>query len=123
MGSLKAIINFFDIFFITIWGFTVIDIMPLLVVKGGYDIFNSVDSSIKVASAFVGLIYFSCRIYFYVHKSKNEVLIQKQQIREMEIKNNKMDLNNYMFRGQINDLSKEEFEESERRLIKKGENG
>jgi hypothetical protein len=104
MGSLKAIINFFDIFFITIWGFTVIDIMPLLVVKGGYDIFNSVDSSIKVASAFVGLIYFSCRIYFYVHKSKNEVLIQKQQIREMEIKNNKMDLNNYMFRGQINDL-------------------
>ena len=41
----------------------------------------------------------------------------------MEIKNNKSDLNNYMFRGQINNLSKEEFEESERRLIKKNEDG
>jgi len=118
MASLKAIINFFDVLFFTIWGFTVIDIAPLLLVKGGYDVFGSVDTSIKVASAFVGLVYFIFRIYFYVHKSKNDVLLQKQQIRELEIRNNKADLNNYLFREQIAEIPKEEFEESERRLTK-----
>lgn len=116
MASLKAIINFLDVLFITIWGFTVIDIAPLLLVKGGYDIFGSVDATIKVASAFVGLIYFVFRIYFYVQKSKMDMLLQKQQIRELEIKNNKSDLNNYLFRGQIESMPENEYKESSDRL-------
>jgi len=116
MASLKSIINFFDVLFITIWGFTVIDIAPLLLVKGGYDVFGSVDDSIKVASAFVGLIYLGVRTYVYFHKSKNEMLIQKQQIRELEIKNNKADLNNYLFREQIDSIPESEYQESSDRL-------
>lgn len=114
--NLKAFYTTLDIIFGTIWGFTIIDIIPLFVLNGGNVVFTNLDNSIKVASAALGLIYFVIRIYFYYHKSKGEIALQKEQIRELEIKNNENDLTNHIFGRQLNDMPIEVYKESKERL-------
>jgi len=64
----------------------------------------------------LAFIYFGFRIYFYYHKSKGEIALQRQQIRELEIKNNEKDLTNHIFGKQLNSIPIEEFEKSKERL-------
>lgn len=114
--NLKAFYTTLDIIFGAIWGFTIIDIIPLFVLNGSNVIFSNLDNSIKVASAALGLIYFVIRTYFYYHKSKGEIALQKEQIRELEIKNNENDLTNHIFGKEFNNMSIEAYKKSKEQL-------
>jgi hypothetical protein len=91
MANLKAIINFFDIFFATFWGFTFIEIAPILMINGYADLFSEIDNTIKALFAFVGLVYAIMRAYFYFQKSVIYVKIQHEELRKKKQENNKED--------------------------------
>lgn len=117
--NLKNLYLTLDIIFGTIWGFTLVDLIPLILLSNTNQLFANLDNSIKVMSAFVGLVYFAFRIYFYYHKSKNEIEYLKQQTKELEIKNIQTENANFLFRKEIEiDMSREEFEKSKERLTK-----
>ena len=117
--NLKHLYLTLDILFGTIWGFTLVDLLPLILLSNTNQLFANLDNSIKVISALVGLVYFAVRIYFYYHKSKSEIEYLKQQTKELEIKNIQTENANFLFRKEIEgDMSREEFEKSKERLTK-----
>ncbi len=117
--NLKYLYLTLDILFGTIWGFTLVDLLPLLLLSNTNQLFTNLDNSIKLTSAFVGLVYFAVRIYFYYHKSKSEIEYLKQQTKELEIKNIQSENANFLFRKEIESLPTEEYLKSKERLIKK----
>ena len=116
--NLKVLYTSLDIIFGTIWGFTILDLIPLVVVNGGNIVFSNIDNSIKVASALFGLIYFGFRIYFYYHKSKSEISLLKEQAKELELKNISTEKKQFVFREFIENMPEELYVESENRLKK-----
>jgi len=85
-------------------------------IKVQIGLLQNIDNSIKLGSSLLAFIYFGFRIYFYYHKSKGEIQLQRQQIRELEIKNNEKDLTNHIFGRQLNTMPIEEYEKSKERL-------
>ena len=117
--NLKSIYTLLDIFFGAVWGFTIIDIIPLVAINGGNIIFSNLDNGIKVVSALFGLIYFAIRIYFYYHKSKGELSLLREQTKDLELKNLANEMTNFLFRNSIDAIDREEFEKSKERLKEK----
>jgi len=113
--NLRIILGFCDTLFTFVWGVSLIEFM-LILTSNYHDLFSNVDNGIKTTFALFGLIYFGFKIYFYVHKSKGERKLQAQQIRSLEIENNKKDIENYMFGTVLNELPKDEFERSKKRM-------
>jgi len=116
--NLKELYIALDFIFTIIWGFTIIDVMPLIIVGNSHLIFSNLDNGIKVASALIGLIYFVIRIYFYYHKSKVEISYLKEQKTELELRNKNNEVQNFMFAKDFAEMKMEEFENSKKRLKK-----
>ena len=89
MQEVKDFLNFLDITFATIWGYTVMDIAPNFNVTY---IISSFDSVMKSLFALVGLIYAGVRCYFYYKKGlrENAKAILEEQRMAQEIENLKM---------------------------------
>ena len=89
MQEVKDFLNFLDITFATVWGYTVMDIAPHF--NASY-IISSFDSIMKSLFALVGLIYAGVRCYFYYKKGlrENAKAILEEKRLEHEIENLKM---------------------------------
>ena len=89
MQQIKDFLNFLDFTFATVWGYTVIEIMPHF--STSY-IFSSLDNIIKSLFAFVGLIYAMVRCFFYYKRGirENAKAILEEQRMSQEIENLKM---------------------------------
>ena len=77
MGTIKLFWNILDIFFLSIWGLTIIDILKMA--EGNY--YASLDNWIKTLMALAGLIYFLITI---PHKIKMQRLDRKMREEEIE---------------------------------------
>lgn len=88
MQQIRDFLNFLDFTFATLWGYTLIDILPHL--STTY-IFSSLDNIIKSLFALVGLIYAIVRCYFYYMKGvrENARAILEERKMEQEIENQK----------------------------------
>jgi len=84
MGKIKWVYDSLNGLFISIWGLTIIDLIPFL----KPDIFSSFDGIIKTFMAFAGLVYFVITI---PHKIKMQKLARKQK--QLEIKDLEKDVN------------------------------
>jgi len=118
MITMKQILHFFDFVFGCVSGFSLIELLPIIVTGHVSYIFSNVDNGIKISSAVVGLVYFIFRIYFYYHKSKEEISFLKQQTIDLELKNKSNEVKNYLFSKDFADMKTEEFENSKKRLKK-----
>lgn len=77
MGTIKLFWNILDIFFLSIWGLTIIDILKMA--EGNY--YANLDNWIKTLMALAGLIYFLITI---PHKIKMQRLDRKMREEEIE---------------------------------------
>lgn len=108
---IKYFYHIADYIFGFIGGFAFLD-----AIKVQIGLLQNIDNSIKLGSSFFAFVYFGLRIFFYYHKSKGEIALQKEQIRELEIKNNENDLTNHIFGRHLNDMPIEVYKESKERL-------
>ena len=85
MQQIRDFLNFLDFTFATIWGYTLIEIVPNF--SSAY-VFSSVDNIIKSLFALVGLIYASFRCFFYYKKCIREnakaMLEEQRLMQELE---------------------------------------
>ena len=75
MQIIKDIYTFLDYFFITIWGFTLIDIIPIIT---GGTILTTFDNFIKSMFALAGFIFILIRMHHYWHDKKLDRKIKKE---------------------------------------------
>ena len=108
---IKNVYHIADCFFGAIGSLAFFDAIKLQI-----GLLQNVDNSIKLGSSLLAFIYFGLRIFFYYHKSKGEILLQKEQIRELEIRNNEKDLTNHLF---SNMMPIEEYNKSKEQLKRK----
>ena len=83
MDRIKTLINFLDTFFLSIWGLTIIDLLPLAQIQ----IFKTFDDSIKVLMAFSGLVYFIVTIPHKLKMQNLERKIKKEQYKKLALEN------------------------------------
>lgn len=90
MQQIRDFLNLVDYLFATLWGYTLIDLIPHL--STSY-VFSSIDNVIKSLFALVGLIYASVRCYFYYKRGirANARAILEEQKLAQEIENNRVD--------------------------------
>lgn len=85
MQQIRDFLNFLDFTFATIWGYTLLDILPHL--STTY-VFSSLDNVIKSLFALVGLIYAIVRCYFYymrgLRQNAKSILEEKRILQEIE---------------------------------------
>lgn len=83
MQQIKDFLNFLDYIVATFWGFTVIEIMPLLTSgSASLTVLNSVSEFIKVLFAIAGLIYLIVRLMHFIKMSKINIDIRKEELEE-----------------------------------------
>lgn len=89
MQEVKDFLNFLDVTFAGVWGYTVLDIATHFNVTY---VISSFDSIMKSLFALVGLIYAGVRCYFYYKKGlrENAKAILEERRLEQEIENLKM---------------------------------
>lgn len=106
MQQIRDFLNFADYIFATLWGYTLIDLIPHL--STAY-VFSSIDNIIKSLFALVGLIYASVRCYFYYKRGvrANALSILQEKKLAQEIENNRVDFykkfNNEFLKDSKND--------------------
>ena len=100
MHHIKDFLNFLDITFATVWGFTLVELVPNF---NSVYIFSSLDNIIKSLFALVGLIYAMVRCYFYYKKGvrENAKAILEEKILEQEIESLKNDMFNKKFHNEF----------------------
>jgi hypothetical protein len=86
MNQVKDFLNFVDIIVGTFWGFTVLEIFPILN-TGTTIVFTQIDNIIKISFAFVGLVYAIVRLVNFFHMARLNRDYRKQEIIEKERKN------------------------------------
>jgi len=74
MTKIKSFFNFLDTVFFSVWGLTIIDLIPIIGI-------SSVDNLIKTLMAAVGFVYFALSI---PHKRKIQKLERKLKEQELE---------------------------------------
>lgn len=105
MQTIKEIFSYLDCLFIPLWGYSMIETLMLFVTGSFFSTSNSV---ISLLLAVTGLVYFFIRIYYYTKKQSISVMMDKENLRKMQIENNKADLNNYLFAQNMNEIPDEE---------------
>jgi high-affinity Fe2+/Pb2+ permease len=87
MHHFKEIIHFLDYTFAILWGFTVYDLVIAINVGG---VFSTIDNIIKLAFAFIGLVYTGVRLHHYYHSSKLDRQIKKEELERITKENDKI---------------------------------
>lgn len=83
MQQIKDFLNFLDYIVATFWGFTVIEIMPLLTSgSASFTLLNSVSELVKVLFAIAGLIYLVVRLIHFIRISKINLEFRKEELQE-----------------------------------------
>lgn len=90
MTKLKSLLSFLENISLSIWGLTILDIIPLI----DFNIFSSIDNTIKTSMALFGAIYFAISLPFKVfdllHKKKLQKLdmeIKKEELEKIQNEN------------------------------------
>ena len=83
MHHVKDFLNYVDMIVGTFWGFTLLEIVPILS-TGTTIVFTQLDNVIKILFAFVGLIYAIVRLYNFIHMAKLNLDYRKQEIIEKQ---------------------------------------
>ena len=83
MATIKLLLNMLDIFFLSICGLTIIDILKIA--DGGT--YSSLDNWIKTLMALAGLIYFLITIPHKIRMQNLERKEKQEQIEKLEIEN------------------------------------
>lgn len=81
MNQIREFFAILDYIAVTVWGFTVYDILPLVT---STDFLTTTDGIIKTLLAFVGLIYLSARTTTYIIMSRLNKRYREQEIIEKE---------------------------------------
>lgn len=82
MQQIRDFLNFLDFTFATLWGYTLIEIMPNLTATY---VFSSLDNVIKSLFALVGLIYAVVRCYFYYMRgirANARAILEEQKLKQ-----------------------------------------
>jgi len=85
MSKLKAIINFLDTFFLSVWGITLMDLLPLI----DLDLFSSLDNTIKTLMALAGFVYFVITIPHKLKMNKINRKIKQEELEKITKENDK----------------------------------
>lgn len=85
MATIKLLWNILDIFFFSIWGLTIIDV--LRIADGGT--YSGIDNWIKTLMALAGLIYFLITIPHKIKMQRLDRKLKEEQIEKLEIENDK----------------------------------
>jgi hypothetical protein len=84
MANMKLIFKIFDVFFMSIWGLTVVD---LIKVTSQTEILLNIDTKIKTIMALVGLIYFLIQIPHKLKTQKQDRILKEEQIKKIKREN------------------------------------
>ena len=87
MQIVKNLVYFLDYTFAILWGFTVYDLVIAINVGG---VFSTIDNIIKLAFAFIGLVYTGARLHHYYHSSKLDRQIKKEELERITKENDKI---------------------------------
>ena len=94
MQQVKDFINFLDYIVATFWGFTLVEIIPVVVTGGLFpNMLSSISDFIKVLFAIAGLIYLIVRLIHFVRMSKINLEIRKEELYEKQNANFKNKFN------------------------------
>jgi hypothetical protein len=85
MHQIKEFLSFLDVIVGTFWGFTLIEVIPL--VSLGTGVLSSIDNIIKILFALVGLIYTTVRMIHFIKISKINRDYRNEELREKKIIN------------------------------------
>lgn len=122
--SLRHIVKGIDLLVFTFCGLTTIELASSIAAGHSEIIFSDINDGVKSLFSFGGLIYLYLRMIFYYRKSKaevrkmnNEIQIQEQELKAMQIKNFQDENGYYAFKKAIDDnLSPAQIKESADRL-------
>lgn len=79
MQTAKEILTYLDMFFCSVWGITLTDILPTLL-STPTALFSTVDNFIKLLFSLAGFVYLILRIWNYYHTSKLNRELKKLDI-------------------------------------------
>ena len=114
MGRLKILLNILDVFFFTFWGFTTIEIIPLVAVHGLS--FQSLNEVVAFLFSLTGLIFLSLKVWFFFANSRMTILHRKEDLKTKEIDNIQKIRERYLFQDELENLPVEEIEKSRKRM-------
>ena len=114
---LKAVKVFTEWTVYVIWGVNVVDFVALQGIGHIQRLMPSVNSDLSTIATFLGICYFVLIGWMKWDKHKMDKKQQAQTIREMEIKNHKLENDNFVLRQAIKDnVTSEEYKKSADRL-------
>lgn len=95
MANIRLFVKFFDFFFASVWGLTIMDLLKI----SGENPLESIDGWIKTLMAICGLIYFIFKIISYIfieipHKNKIQKLelqLKEEELEKITRENDKQD--------------------------------
>ncbi len=85
MATIRLLFNILDIFFLSIWGLTIIDLLKLTDVN----YYANLDDWIKTLMALAGLIYFLITIPHKIKMQRLDRKLKEEQIEKLKIENKK----------------------------------
>jgi len=99
-----------------IWGINVFDFIALQGIGHIQRIFPSLNSDLVTVSTVVGLLVLILNSWIRYDKHRTYKKIEAEQLRALENKNKADELNNFMFSQALQELPKDEFEQSKNRI-------
>lgn len=103
MTNFKIIYKVLDTFFLSIWGLTLIDLIPFIASNNIANSFTSIDTIIKTLMALIGFIYFIVTIPHKLKMQKLDRKIKQEELEKITVSNNEIDIKN---RIKIQELDK-----------------
>lgn len=86
MANMKLIFKIFDIFFVSIWGLTIMDLIKITTKS---EALLNIDTTIKTIMAIVGLIYFLIQIPHKIKMQKLDREFKEKEIEKIKRENEK----------------------------------
>lgn len=91
MVAIKYVYQAINAVFVLVWGFTIIEVMPLVTIANikNLEMFNGIDNIVKTIMAVAGLVYFVYRFWEHAfvttpHKKKMNKLEQELKTQQIE---------------------------------------
>lgn len=113
MHTIKEIFTWLDCFMIPLWGVSLVDTAGSILAGS---ILSNTNSFVTLLFSITGLIYFIIRIHFFYKKQTIQNLVDKENLRKLQIDNNRLDDKNFIFRESIRQIPEEEMEQSKKRI-------